>query len=151
MLRTTSRIGWKNKVASGDTYTLRDDGRIDVEFFFRRDTLDGKEDSWSGVARVKENTGNAHWRICFFWPFYADYMIIDRADDYSWAVIGHPSRKYFWILSRSRSIDPQVVDGIIERAVVQGYEAEKIKAIPQPIEGSIPVAINSEVTPLPTH
>ena len=37
-----------------------------------------------------------------FLPFvWGDYWILGLADDYSWAVVGSPDRKYLWILARA--------------------------------------------------
>ncbi|HMW38503.1 MAG: lipocalin family protein [Saprospiraceae bacterium] len=39
------------------------------------------------------------------------YWINDLAPDYSYAVVGHPNRKYLWILSRTPQMDQSVYDG----------------------------------------
>ena len=35
-------------------------------------------------------------------------MIVDLGPDYEYAVVGHPSRDYLWILSREPTLDPEV-------------------------------------------
>ena len=40
---------------------------------------------------------------------------IDLADDYSYAVVGHPNRKYLWILSRTSSMNDAIYQQIIAR------------------------------------
>ena len=77
-------------------YTPRDDGKIDVLNRCRKDALDGPEKSAHGPARVDHAT-NAKLEVSFFRPFWGDYWIIDLADDYSYAVVGHPGRDYLWI------------------------------------------------------
>ena len=52
---------------------------------------------------------------------FGDYWIIETGDDYEYAVIGHPTRDYLWILSRERSLPEEKLDGILERAKSRGF------------------------------
>ena len=122
------------KVASFDRYRMRADGRMDNEFHFRRGSFTAPEEVWEGVAWVHNTATNAEWRVRFVWPFSADYLVIDLDPEYRWAVIGHPSRDYFWILSRNRSLADDIYAGILQRAAVQGYDVTKIAKVPQPTE-----------------
>jgi len=108
------------------TYTIRPDGKIDVLNRCSRDSLDGKVTVAKGRARVVDTATNAKLKVTFFWPFWGDYWIIDLGRDYEYAVIGHPNRKYLWILSRTPSMSAGVYDGIIERLRVQGYETGRL-------------------------
>ena len=124
----------EGKVATADVYHLRPDGRMDNTFVFRRGTFDAPEESWHGVAWVHDTTTNAHWKVRFIWPLSTDYLIIDQDPDYRWIAVGHPSRDYFWILSRTRQLDPVIVEGIMVRAATQGYDRSRFAAVPQPVE-----------------
>ena len=77
--------------------------QIDVLNRCRKDALDGPEKSAHGRARVVDRATNARLEVSFFRPFWGDYWIIDLADDYSYAVVGHPGRDYLWILARKPS------------------------------------------------
>src|ERR1017187_9316680 len=77
-------------------YTISEKGYVIVENRCNRGTIDGKESYIKGKAFVEVNTGNAKLKVQFFWPFRAKYWIIDLADDYSYAVVSHPNRKYLW-------------------------------------------------------
>jgi apolipoprotein D and lipocalin family protein len=120
------------KVATFDRYRLRPDGTMDNEYWFRRGSFDAPEEVWRGTAWVHDTTTNAEWRVRFWWPLSADYLVIDLDPDYRWAAIGHPSRDYFWILARDRQLDPEIQRGILERAALQGYDTSKVKPVPQP-------------------
>jgi apolipoprotein D and lipocalin family protein len=52
---------------------------------------------------------------------FGDYWIIEVGDDYEYAVIGHPTRDYLWILSRQRRLPKAKLDGILERAKSRGF------------------------------
>jgi len=100
---------------SSATYTLRDDG--DIEVLNRcKDSGDGKQRQSKGHAWVVDSASNAKLKVSFFWPFRGDYWIIELGREYEYAVIGTPNRKYFWILSRTRSMDDTLYAAILQRA-----------------------------------
>ena len=117
------------------TYTLRDDGRIDV--LNRCTKADGTTKQANGVARrVGDSTSKLEVRFAptafSFLPFvWGDYWIIDLDEDYRWALVGTPSRDNLWILSRDRVLDPTVRTGLVERARAMGYPVEKLIDTPQ--------------------
>jgi apolipoprotein D and lipocalin family protein len=108
-------------------YSLRDDGAIDVVNVCRKDTLDGKERSVRGKAWIVDRATNAKLKVRFFWPFSGAYWIIELDPDYQWAVVGHPDRTYYWILSRTPQMDPALYDELLRRAAAKGYDVSKIK------------------------
>jgi apolipoprotein D and lipocalin family protein len=113
------------------TYTLRDDGEIDVFNRCRKDSLDGEEKSARGRARVVDRVTNAKLEVSFFRPFWGDYWIIDLSDDYSYAVVGHPGRDYLWILARGPTMAEGTYQGITARLQAQGYETSRLVRTPQ--------------------
>lgn len=83
-----------------------------------------KEDSKGSNAKLKIRFAPSWlgW-ISFVW---GTYWIIDLAPDYSYAVVGEPSRKYLWILSRAKKMEQPVYENIIERLKTMGYETNKL-------------------------
>lgn len=118
--------------ATTANYTLRDDGEIDVLNRCRKGTVTSKETSALGRARVVDRTTNAELEVSFFRPFWGDYWVIDLADDYGYAVVGHPSRDYLWILSRTPTLPAETYAGIVTRLQSQGYETSRLVATEQP-------------------
>lgn len=108
-------------------YTVTDKGYIVVENTCNKDSVTGKTSYIKGKAFVDDNTTNAKLKVQFFWPFKGKYWIIDLADDYSYAVVSHPNRKYLWILSRTKTIDSVVYDQIIERLKQKGLDVNQLK------------------------
>ena len=78
-------------------YTATNKGYIIVENRCNKNSVNGKQSYIKGKAFVEKNSGNAKLKVQFFWPFKGKYWIIDLADDYSFAVISHPNKKYLWI------------------------------------------------------
>ncbi len=113
-------------------YSLREDGAIDVFNVCRKGTLDGKEKSIRGKAWIVDRTTNAKLKVRFFWPFTGAYWVIELDEDYQWAVVGHPDRTYYWILSRTPQMDAALYDELIRRAAAKGYDVSRIKKTLQP-------------------
>jgi apolipoprotein D and lipocalin family protein len=112
--------------ATTATYTLRDDGEIDVLNRCHKGKPTGELDVSEGRARVVDKKTNAKLEVSFFGPFWGEYWIIQLDDDYQWAVVGHPSRDYLWILSRTPTLPDTTYEAIIARLKQQGYETERL-------------------------
>ena len=88
-----------------------------------------------GVAWITDpSESNAKLKFQFFWPFSGDYWIIELDSDYEYAVIGHPSREYLWILSRTPTMNPDRYAQILERIEQHGYTLERLNPTPQSTE-----------------
>lgn len=62
---------------------------------------------------------------------WGDYWIIGLAPDYSWAVVGDPSRNYLWILARTPQLDDETVAAARALARLSGYDVERLELTPQ--------------------
>lgn len=112
-------------------YTLTDKGYVIVENRCNRGSINGKASYIKGKVFVGENSGNAKLKVQFFWPFKSKYWIIDLADDYSYAVVGHPNRKYLWILSRTPKMNETIYQQILSRMKEKGFDISKIEITTQ--------------------
>lgn len=115
------------------TYTLTDKGYVIVENRCNKDSFTGKLSYIKGKAFVEKESGNAKLKVQFFWPFRGKYWIIDLADDYSYAVVGHPNRQYLWILSRTPMMGETVYKEILLRLSNQGFDTSKLRTTQQKI------------------
>ena len=118
-------------------YSLREDGLIKVVNRCRKGALDGKPKEAIGRAKVVDEETNAKLKVSFFGPFWGDYWIIDLDADYQWAVVGVPSRKYLWILSRTPQMKEELYDDIVDRLRLQGYDPSQLNVTlqPEPAQG----------------
>ena len=121
----------KGCVAVTATYSLRPDGDIDVVNRCRMETLSGPEKTARGKAWPVDPS-NAKLLVQFFWPFRGDYWVIDLGPDYEYAVVGHPGRKYLWVLSRTPSMDDETYRAILGRVSAQGYDLSRVVRTLQP-------------------
>jgi apolipoprotein D and lipocalin family protein len=121
----------KGKVATADVYALRDDGRIDNVYAYRK-AFDQPEKETKAVARVVPGTNNAQWQIAFFGGLVkADLLILEVAPDYSWALIGHPKRKMGWVFSRSQAMDDAQYQELRAKFAGYGYDIAQFQRVPQ--------------------
>ncbi len=107
------------------TYAFGSDGYINVTN--RCVESDGSADVAKGVARVVDEKTHSKLQVSFvsvfgIHLFWGDYWIIGLDKDYRYAVVGTPSRKYGWILSRTPKLSPDEKSQIDEILRRQGYD-----------------------------
>jgi len=106
-------------------YKIRADSRLDV--VNRCTQEDGTIIEAKGIAKIVDSKSNARLKVSFveifgISLFWGDYWIIGLDENYQYAVVGTPSRKYGWILSRKPRLSPEdweAVSGILRQ---QGYD-----------------------------
>lgn len=111
------------------SYSPLPDGAIRVVNACRE--ADGSKKSVQGRATVVPDSGNAKLKVSFFGPFTGEYWIIGLDKNYQWALVGHPSRKYLWILARQPGMNEKLYERLVTLAVEKGYDAGKIVRTPQ--------------------
>jgi apolipoprotein D and lipocalin family protein len=94
----------------------------------RKGSLNGKVSQATGKAKIVEGSNNAKLRVSFFGPFFGDYWVLDRADDYSWAIVGEPSGRYLWLLHRSPDPGAPITDKMKSRATELGYNLDILRS-----------------------
>ena len=115
-------------------YKLLDDGRIDV--INKCYEKDGEADVADGIAEVVDKKTNAKLEVSFFSilgirPFWGDYWIIGLDDNYQWAIVGTPNRKYGWILSRTPTLPEETMQHIFSLLKEQHYNPDKFEMTAQ--------------------
>ncbi|HUU82821.1 MAG TPA: lipocalin family protein [Phycisphaerae bacterium] len=120
----------QNCVGVTADYSLRNDGQIRVVNTCRNPD-GGTKKRIEGTARVDDRSSNAKLKVSFFWPFSGAYWIIDLDPDYRYAVVGEPGRKFFWILSRTPTMDDETLDGILQKMPGWLYDQDRLYYVPQ--------------------
>ena len=89
---------------------------------------DGKISVANGRAVVKDKKTNSKLKVTFvklgFWifPFGGNYWILDVSPDYRYALIGDPTLKYAWILSRTPELNHSDFDYAEAKFKSLGYD-----------------------------
>lgn len=130
---------FERKCVSNTTaeYTRLASGEVSV--FNSCQLNNGKRQSAVGLAKSADPKTNAKLKVSFLnlpllgWQFWAsgDYWILYLADDYSTALIGHPSRKYGWILSRTPQLPLETLQSLAKKLADQGYNPCDFITMPQ--------------------
>lgn len=128
LMPTAVEVGAHN---STEHYRLREDGEIDITNRFTVDSFDGPEEVIRMRGWVHNEKTRAEWRVQPFWPVRLAYLVLELAPDYSYTVIGHPSKKYVWIMARTPELDPSIERRLRNRLAEVGYDTSKILVMPQ--------------------
>lgn len=121
----------KGCINSTAEYGLRDDGDIRVVNRCEMEE-NGKTKEAVGRAWITDKQTNAKLRVQFVLTglklsfLSGKYWILDLGPEYSTAMIGDPSRKYFWLLSRTPTLDDQVFAALKAKAESLGFDTSKL-------------------------
>ena len=93
-----------------------------------------------GRAEPVPCSGNARLRVRFgglagLVPVAREgnYWIIALDDDYQWAMVGTPDRRFLWILARDTCLPSEIVAGLVEQARCLGFAVDRlVTAVPTP-------------------
>ncbi|MDD1746600.1 MAG: lipocalin family protein [Methanomassiliicoccales archaeon] len=117
----------KGLVGITANYTLLPDGKVSVLNSGYKQDFNGNLKTIKGKAQVVDTATNAKLKVSFFWPFTADYWILELGKDYEYAAVGEESRKYLWILSRTPQMDETVYNGLLKRLQDQGFDISRLE------------------------
>ncbi|MDV5225337.1 lipocalin family protein [Providencia manganoxydans] len=112
-----------NKVSAN--YSLRDDGGVKVV----NRGWDSKNKKWKesiGKAYFVESSDTGALKVSFFGPFYGGYNIIKLDDNYQYSLVVGPNKDYLWILSRTPTMPPELLNEYINFASHYGFDRQRI-------------------------
>jgi apolipoprotein D and lipocalin family protein len=107
------------------TYSINDDGSVKV----LNRGWDTKDQEWSeaeGKAKFVSSPDIAHLKVSFFGPFYGSYVVYYLESDYSAALISGYNSDYFWILSRTPTIQEAKLDQYLKIAFEAGFDTSAL-------------------------
>ncbi|GAN00279.1 lipoprotein Blc [alpha proteobacterium U9-1i] len=111
-------------VAATAEYGARDDGMLSVRNVCTR--ADGSTRDAVGRARRVGEGDEGKLKVSFFGPFWADYWVVERADDYSWSIVSEPEGRYLWVLTRAEQITPAERALFDARLRALGFDTSKL-------------------------
>ncbi|XP_030546735.1 temperature-induced lipocalin-1-like isoform X2 [Rhodamnia argentea] len=131
-----SRFQPKSGVDTRATYALQEDGTVHV---LNETWTDGKRGFIEGTAyKADPGSDEAKLKVKFYVPPFlpiipvvGDYWVLHLDADYQYAIVGQPSRKYLWILSRQSHMDEEIYNQLVQTAQEEGYDVSKLHKTPQ--------------------
>lgn len=106
-------------------YAMREDGGVSV----LNKGYDITEKSWrdaQGKAYFVESTDQGYLKVSFFGPFYGSYIIFELDKDYQYAFVSGPNTDYLWLLSRTPTVDPSLIEHFKTLAKEKGFKTEEL-------------------------
>lgn len=125
----------KNLINVTATYTLRDDGMIEV----KNRGYDTIKNEWSdivGKAKLANDEKNSMLKVSFFGPFYSGYNVIALdQENYTYALVCGSDKDYLWVLARDSKFSFSKTKELIAQAKALGFDTDKLVMVPQ--EGDV--------------
>jgi apolipoprotein D and lipocalin family protein len=113
------------------TYSLNADGTVKVVNRGRKAGGSGDFRESVGKAKIGDPDTNAKLRVSFFGPFYGNYWVLDHGDDYDWTIVGEPSGRYLWVLTRDAHPTPGLLASLEARVRALGYDWSLVRVTKQ--------------------
>ena len=113
------------------TYTLRDDGGINV-LNKGYNKVKSRWEQAEGRAYFTGDKTEGKLKVSFFRPFYGGYNILalDK-ENYSYSLICGPDKSYLWILSRSKKLDDINMSRLVTLARSLGFATDNLIMVEQ--------------------
>lgn len=113
------------------TYSLHEDGGVRV---INRGYSDEKH-QWKeaeGKAYFVQGPDVGYLKVSFFGPFYGAYVILDLDHTgYQYALVSGPNKSNLWILARTPTLEPALVERLVAKASALGYDTEQLIFVDQ--------------------
>lgn len=103
------------------------DGVFDVTQTCHTGPAGSEDKTLRASGRFVDTATSATFRMEFLGGLIQrDYLIVDRADDYSWCMLTMPNPKYLWIMSRKPDVSPTEKAALVAHAHGLGYDVTKL-------------------------
>jgi apolipoprotein D and lipocalin family protein len=113
------------------TYSLKNNGKVKVVNAGHKISDRSKVKEATGTAWQPDKAYPGQLKVRFFWPFSGNYYIIHLDEDYQYVLVGDPSRKYLWILSRTKDLDQGIYNKLMDIAEKKGFNTEEVIRVKQ--------------------
>lgn len=107
-------------------YNLRSDGGVLV---LNRgfSQADNEWQEAEGKAYFVNSNSEGYLKVSFFGPFYGSYVVFELDEkDYQYAFISGPNTDYLWLLARTPSVEPEVIEKFIDMSQERGFDTSGI-------------------------
>jgi apolipoprotein D and lipocalin family protein len=102
-------------------YSLREDGGLRVvNRGYSKEARQWKEAV--GKAYFIRGKDEGFLKVSFFGPFYGSYVVFEIDDEYRHAFVTSYKKSYLWLLSRTPTVEPDVVERFKKKAADLGFD-----------------------------
>jgi apolipoprotein D and lipocalin family protein len=121
----------KGLVCVTANYSVKENGKIEVINSGHLTDDIQKIKTAKGIAWIPNEKYPGRLKVRFFWPFSGKYYIIALDRNYQYVLVGDPSRKFLWVLSRTKVLSDEVYSKLLEIAKENGFDIGKLIRINQ--------------------
>lgn len=121
-----------------EKYTLMDKKSYDIAIDFKYNEAEPiksklKALPQKGWVQGDDKSNSGEWKVSPLWPVKMPYKIIEVDNkDYSYVVIGYPSRDYCWIMARKPVMDESLYSSLTNKLVEKHqYSLDGLRKVPQ--------------------
>lgn len=112
-------------------YSMREDGGVRV----LNRGYSPEKNKWSeaeGKAFFVGESDEGYLKVSFFGPFYGSYVVFDLdRENYQYAFISGPDTSYLWFLSRTPTVDAELLARFVEQAESLGFDTGQLIYVKQ--------------------
>ena len=112
-------------------YQLKEGGGVSV---INRgySTIDKQWSEAQGKAYFVDDADKGYLKVSFFGPFYGSYIVFGLDQErYQYAFVCGPDHSYLWLLSRTPTIDPEILDKFLSQSKALGFDTDKLIMVEQ--------------------
>ena len=85
-----------------------------------------------GKAYFVRGSDEGYLKVSFFGPFYGSYVIFGLDEDnYSYAFVAGPDRSYLWFLSRTPTVNSDLMRKFLDKAGELGFDIDELIMVDQ--------------------
>ena len=107
-------------------YSLREDGGINVV----NRGFSADNNAWQeaqGKAYFVNEADKGHLKVSFFGPFYGSYIVFELDTvSYQYAFISGPNKDYLWLLAKTPTVKPEVINQFISMSKSIGFDTSAL-------------------------
>ena len=107
-------------------YSLREDGGVTI----LNRGFSSENNAWKealGKAYFVNEPNEGYLKVSFFGPFYGSYIIFELdKENYQYAFISGPDKDYLWLLSRTPSVKPEIMEKFISMSKERGFNTSQL-------------------------
>lgn len=102
-------------------YSLKSDGSVLViNRGFSAVNNEWKEAE--GKAYFVNSDSEGYLKVSFFGPFYGSYVVFElEKSNYQYAFVSGPNTDYLWLLSRNKTVEPEVIAKFKTMSAERGF------------------------------
>ncbi len=112
-------------------YSLKEDGGVRV---INRGFSAAKNE-WKeaeGKAYFVNGDSEGYLKVSFFGPFYGSYVVFELDhENYQYAFISGPDTDYLWLLAKTPTVPPEVLQKFVEMSKARGFDTDNLIYVQQ--------------------